>query len=469
METEFSPLVKTETGMLQGQTVQGTHGSLAAFYGVPYAEAPVGELRWRSAQPKHPWEGILHCNGAITEQKSAYQWGQNLLEYFRTLHGSEDCLYLNITSPALQPDAGLPVFVWFHGGGLFGGSGSEEVYNLPCLPEKGCVLVTVTTRLGALGILAADLLEPEHDTANFIISDMLAALHWIRENIQSFGGDPGNVTIAGESGGAHKVSALLAVPQAKGLFQRAVIQSGIASACSREEAGADGSRLMEYLNVHTAEEARQLPAEQLVSAYNELNLMSEFVIDGQYLQEKPADAIAAGRYNRCPVLVSVNAGELTNMLPMIGSVEDCMTLLNRFTADGCAAWACEFDQVPGVWRTMGFKCVHSLDLAWLFGAYDNTQRFYSGGPWEQQFMFHGAGARFEISEFIPPVMDEADRKLSDTVMELWLSFARTGVPACESVSWARWTQEEKGYLLLRQDAASGPEMAYGFDRLADAD
>lgn len=459
--------VKTPQGAVRGVAIHGQEHILYGFYGIPYARPPVGEFRWKVATEKEPWDGVLDCSLPLSRQPSAYQWGNNLLPYFKTLNQSEDCLYLNITTPDISAAQPLPVIVWFHGGGLFGGSGSEEVYNLPVLPEKGCVLITVSTRLGAFGILSADLLGGPNGNkyaGNFIISDMLEALRWVKRNIASFGGDPNNVTIAGESGGAHKVSALLAVPQAKGLFQRAIMQSGIASAIPWKQALDTGNRLMKYLAVQDAKQARELPAEVIVHAYNELGLTTDFIVDNHYLPHAPLDAICMHAYQPCDVLMGVNAGEIGNLLSLIGSIPQCVTLLDCLRRDGCSAYVYQLDQVPSTWRSLGFQCVHSLDIAYLFGEYTDAHRYYCGGPWEQQFMFHGAGIRLNAEEFIAPEMDSADRLLSDTMMELWIGFARDGTPKSKNCVWQPWSEKQE-YLYLSTMDGQNPHMRKGFGSL----
>lgn len=459
-ETEF-PQVQTDLGLVRGFSLPGERSNLWAFYGIPYGEPPVGALRWRDARPRTPWSGSWDCTVHLTKQKSAYQWGTMLLPYFRTLQVSEDCLYLNVTTPSLHPETALPVIVWLHGGGLFGGSGSEEVYNLPTLPETGCVLVTVSTRLGAFGMLSADLLGSipgAPDAGNFILSDLVESLRWVQRNIAQFGGDPNNVTIAGESGGAQKANALITVPAAAGLFSRVILQSGTSSALPFDAARQDGNRLFEMLGIHSAEEARALPPEQIVEAYNSLSLMSEFVIDGYYLTDAPQSAIASGHYNPCDLLMGANSGEIQNMLQIIGGLDNYIPILDRLTADGHQVYAYVMDQVPASWRPLGFQCVHSLDIAYLFGEVHDTHRYFSGGPWEQQFMFHKAGERLDPSAYQAPVLDQADLDLSGLMQALWVSFSKCGRPEANNVRWFPWTQEAHDYLLLRTVDNTHPHM-----------
>lgn len=438
---------------------------VTGFYGIPYAAAPVGNLRWKDAAPIDPWTEPLDCTVPLTKQKSAIQWGEDLLAYFRTLNASEDCLYLNVSTPSTDCNASLPVMVWFHGGGLFAGSGSEEIYNLPLLPAKGCVLVAVTTRLGALGMLSADVLGSSFgaaDSGNFIISDMLAALQWVQTNISAFGGSPENVTIAGESGGAQKVHALMTVPSAKGLFHRAIMQSGVAAAMSFEEAKQIGNTFFDKLGVSNADEARDIPVERLLEVYNEMKLFPEFIMDGYYLQQAPIDAVEAGHYHGCNCIMGVNAGEIDNLLMVMGGIPNYSRLLRRFTQDGHKAYVYCLDQVPGSWRSLGFQCVHSLDLAYLFGEHEDIHRFYNGGPWEQQFLFHNAAQRLDPAKFISPQMDLYDCRLSEAIMDMWVSFMSTGQPAAE---WAPYSQSGEEYYYLSCSASDHAEMRTKFSSL----
>ena len=464
----ITQLITTDKGVVQGFVLKGKRKQLFAYYGIPYAEPPVGELRWKDAREKKSWDGTWDCTSPLVEQKSNYQWGTNLLSYFRTLNQSEDCLYLNITTPAENADANLPVMVWFHGGGFFGGSGSEEVYNLPNLPEAGCILVTVTTRLGGFGFLCADVINCEEgkpNAGNFMISDMLEALRWVRRNIAEFGGDPDNVTIAGESGGSLKVNALMTVPMAKGLFKRAIMQSGTSSAISWSEAKEMGNRLMNKLGVKTINQAYAIKPEEIVQAYNEMQGTSDFIVDNYYLFTTPVEAIAEGRYNKCDIIVGANTGELSNLLPMIGGIPSYTTILNRVTKDGYRAYAYLMDQVPATWRSLGFQCVHSLDIAYLFGEYENNDRFFDGGPWEQQFIFHGAGDRINPEKFISPIMDKEDRALSDLIVDMWVSFMRTGTPASPYAVWEQWTPEGEEYIHFINMNGMSPHMEKFYSEL----
>ena len=465
-------VVETAKGAVEGVCVTGRAGTAIHCYnGIPYAEAPEGELRWKDAVEKEPWEGVLDCTADVTELNSSYQWGNMLLDYFLTLNESEDCLLLNVITPAQTSGDKLPVVVWFHGGGLFGGSGSEEVYNRTDLPEEGVVLVSVTMRLGGFGLLPADVLGTEKggpDSGNYIISDMLMALNWVQENIEAFGGDPANVTIDGESGGAGKVEALLCVPQAEGLFNKAIIQSGFVSAVPYEEALEAGNSLMEALGVTSAEEARAVPAEDVLAAYNELDLNMSFIVDDYYLTGDLLDLFEAGDFHACPILLGANEGEVTNI--GAGFVQGYPSILKSATDAGFACYAYEFDQVPGEWKDLGFHAVHSMELAYMFGERVNEDRFFNGGPWEQQFFFWGAGETLDQAEdFTEPAMDEADIELSDAMITMWANFIRSGDPSTEEIEWTPWTEENEEFIHLTAMNGQTTQMETGFTALWSAE
>src|SRR6476661_5601305 len=218
------PRVTTDTGTLEGLDTAG----VMVFRGIPYAAPPVGNLRWRPPEPAKRWSGV----------RQAAQLGHNCIQH--QPYGdidpyaagiSEDCLYLNVwtKSPLPASRAPRPVLVWIHGGGFFAGFGGEERHNGARLAQKGAVVVTINYRLGAFGFLAHPSLaaeSPHHAAGNYGLLDQIAALQWVQRNIARFGGDPSRVTIFGESAGGMSVGSLVASPLAKGLFQRAILESG---------------------------------------------------------------------------------------------------------------------------------------------------------------------------------------------------------------------------------------------------
>jgi para-nitrobenzyl esterase len=219
---ELAEPVRIETGLVQGMRQAG----LTVYKGIPFAAPPVGDLRWRAPQPAASWDGT---RAADAYQSACTQKGPTLpgME-FETY--SEDCLYLNVWTPAKAPDENLAVMVYLHGGGGSGGSGSARLYRGDQLAKKGVVVVTFNYRLGAFGLLAHPELTKEsghNASGNYALLDDIAALGWVRRNIPVFGGDPDNVTIFSHSAGAYHASQLMTSPLAQGLFRRVIAQSGM--------------------------------------------------------------------------------------------------------------------------------------------------------------------------------------------------------------------------------------------------
>ncbi|XP_059057542.1 juvenile hormone esterase-like [Achroia grisella] len=210
--------VKVNDGVLEGALVNNEYGgNYYSFKGIPYAEPPVGNLRFKAPQPAKPWEGIREAKnfGPV-----CYQFDMIMR---RLIPGSEDCLYLNVYSPDIKPSKPLPVMVWIHGGGFMSGSGNDDLYGPEFLVRHGVILVTFNYRLEVLGFLS---LDTEEVPGNAGMKDQVAALRWVKSNISNFGGDPENITIFGESAGGASVSYHLISPMSKGLFKRAIAQSG---------------------------------------------------------------------------------------------------------------------------------------------------------------------------------------------------------------------------------------------------
>ncbi|MCX4765154.1 carboxylesterase family protein [Streptomyces sp. NBC_01275] len=313
-----------------GESVKEGPGDVAVFRGVPFAEPPVGELRWRPPRPAAAWDG----------ERPAYDFGPAPLQpqpprdsiMFHTnfadrraLVMSEDCLYLNVWSPDPGPGAGLPVLVWIHGGGNRYGHGGQEIHDGRALARRGLVVVTLNHRLGALGFLAHPELAAEDDlgaSGDYGLLDVVAALTWVRENIARFGGDPDRVTLAGNSAGAAHVCHLMASPLARPLFRAALGQS--ASGVGRAEGPLPDQAAAQRQGLRWAAEfgGRDLAGLRRLSGV-ELVLKGHFgpVVDGRVLPESTDDVFAAGRQHPVPLLVGANDDE--------GSVYATLDVLRR--------------------------------------------------------------------------------------------------------------------------------------------
>jgi para-nitrobenzyl esterase len=308
--------VMIDSGQIAGKLLST---GVKAYFGVPFAAAPVQQLRWREPQPVPPWRGVLQADRFAPECIQALR-AHDINNYFGEEASSEDCLYLNIWAP---PDATAgahkPVVVWIYGGGFTIGSASMANYRAESLARKGVVYVSVAYRVGALGFLALPALtseSPHHSSGDVGFLDQIAALQWIHRNIERLGGDPLNVTIVGQSAGSMSVSILQASPLARGLFQHAVGMSGasignspVGGARPLAVAEQEGQRFQQSLGGADLEDLRNLPADRILQA--QLAGESHYgpVIDGYLLPASPSDLFASGKQNDVSVLIGFTRDE----------------------------------------------------------------------------------------------------------------------------------------------------------------
>ena len=322
--------VSTEHGILKGAWSEAD-ASIGVFRGIPYAQPPVGDLRWRAPQDLASWTGVRHATkfGAACWQSysdDAFVWSRG--EFPR----SEDCLHLNIWQPK-KADATAPVMVWFHGGAHTGGFAHVELFDGTELARQGVVVVTVNYRLGPWGFLAHPALAEESEqnsTGNYGLMDKIAALKWVQKNIRSFGGNPDNVTLFGQSAGSSSVCALMASPLTSGLFHKAIGQSAACLVKEKRDANGQqrGARLAQLaLGESGAQDSEsQVTAKQLRSIDNQslLSAMenspwsegSRIVVDGWVLPEAPVDVFNANQQAKVPLLVGSLANEGHELLPL---------------------------------------------------------------------------------------------------------------------------------------------------------
>ena len=302
-----TPTAKVEQGELKGTVEDG----LTVYRGVPFAAPPVGELRWRAPQPAAKWEGI----------RAADKFAPQCIQSIPGITTSEDCLYLNVWSPAKSASARVPVLVWIYGGGFSVGGTAVPTYSGEKLAQKGVVLVSIGYRLGALGFLAHPELSaesPQHVSGNYGLLDMIAGLQWIKKNIAAFGGDPNKVTIFGESAGGIAVSQLCASPLAHGLFEGAISESGGSFGSARSGGGpgenmrrlADaersGTEFARSVGAASIADLRKAPPEQLLAATHGLFWS---IIDGWVIPSDQYSIYENKQFNDTPILVGYNSDE----------------------------------------------------------------------------------------------------------------------------------------------------------------
>lgn len=478
-------IVETTSGRIRGATVAAIHG----FKGIPYGAPTGGRNRFRPPLKPEPWAGVRECvaygfsSPQPTRGMSGLQTIINGEAQARSEPESEDCLYLNVWTP--EPGAGgkRPVLFWCHGGGFTMGSGSSGFYHGRNLARRGdAVIVTVNHRLGPLGYCyLGDLAGAEYATSgNAGMLDLVAALEWVRDNIAAFGGDPGNVTIFGESGGGAKVSALLAMPAAVGLFHRAIVQSGPGlSMMPRERANRQAEKLLRALDIPTsqAERLSSVPLERLFAANTEVNRNPlrgwRPVVDGQALPRHPFTPTAPVISASIPLLIGTNKDEATLFLladQELPSLDEAGLLARAREFAGAhadeliAAYRRASPQASpgGLFASMAgdrMMRIHSITLAERKHAQGAAPVFLYLFTWETPAL-RGRLKSCHALE-IPFVFDNIARGgaftancpqcqgLADTMSEAWLAFARDGVPAARGLpTWPAYTPAERATMIF---------------------
>ena len=343
--------VQTEYGVVAG--VYSGNPEITVFRGIPYAAPPVGALRWAPPQPPKPWEGTLHADTfreiptQVEERHPFYS-----REFYRCRKPmSEDCLYLNIWTPADTPEEKLPVMLFIHGGGYKSGYSHEITFDGDALAQRGVLLVTIEYRLGALGYLAHRQLRDENGhCGNYGLLDQIAALKWVRRNIAAFGGDPENITIFGQSAGAMSVENLVTSPLSRGDMAKAIMQSaggytgqrssGITMS-TQAEAEEQGEKFLTFLGCRRIEDARAIPAETLVEQERafidglENPISFSPIVDGWAQPKACAEAVKAYDYADIPYMVGTTAEEglAARCLPLPSAEAFCRSAEQRFGTD----------------------------------------------------------------------------------------------------------------------------------------
>jgi len=475
--------VHIHQGELEGQR----QGGVTRYLGIPYAAAPVGENRWRPPQPAASWSGTLHADrfGANCQQapapKAFRAWTS---EYLIEGPISEDCLYLNVWSPDAKPAQALPVLVWIHGGAFTSGGATVPVYDGAALASRGIVVVSINYRLGVYGFLSHPALRkenPEHASGNYGLLDQIAALRWVQENIRAFGGDPRQVTVAGQSAGAAAVHALIASPLAHGLFQRAIAESGSGIGVRMPDGAASdavGEQLTARSGVSGLDALRRLPPARLDQAAAGLAFRPN--VDGRVL---PSPAYVGANTNDVPMLTGLTADEGSSMLETYGqSTPDALaaTIRTRY-----GALAPEFMRLyPAASRAEAGASARQLERdrglasAWLWARRrmaDSRQPIYlyyfthvEPGPEAQRYgAFHSSEMPYvfgTLDRADRPFTQE-DRALSGTMGGYWANWIRTGDPNGPGLpAWPRLRPDDPA--LLEIGAASHARPILAPDRLS---
>lgn len=469
-----APTVRTEAGPVRGVTDDG----VSAYLGLPYAAPPVGPLRWRPPQLAEPWRGVRSANAfaPACPQTGVSMPGE------APPPTREDCLYLNVWAPTRPPKNGAAVIVWIHGGGYANGSSAMPLYWGDRLARKGVVVVTLAYRLGPLGFLAHPDLSAEGggESGNYGLMDQIAALEWVRRNIEAFGGDPRNVTIAGQSAGAMSVSLLMASPRAKGLFQRAIGQSGgvfeplqLAPGYQLAQAEQDGVAYAASVGAVSLADLRALPAATLLGG--KTGKVSHPVIGPGVLPRPPYDAYASRAQASVPILVGYNANEAQSLADV------SKVTAATYAADLTRAWG---PLPPGIVAAYPFatddearraRIALETDLrfGWDMWAWARLQaragqpaylyRFDRAPPFPAGVRAGWGAGHFAELWYMFDHLDQepwawtpADRRLADAMSGYWVNFAKTGNPNGPGLpQWPAFTTQAGNVLTLGKTIAAG--------------
>lgn len=446
LSAAISDPVRTESGLVSG--VSGTTGDVRVYKGIPYAAPPVGDLRWREPRPPSHWEGVRKAE-TFSPVCMQQQRGPAATSGPAP---SEDCLYLNIWTAAKSASERRPVIVWTYGGAFTSGAGSLAMYDGDALARKGAVVVTYNYRLGIFGFLAHPELTKESDhnsSGNYALMDMATVLRWVQKNISNFGGDPKRVTIDGESAGSMMVSAMVGSPQGKGLFERAIGQSGawmginIGRMTTREQAEENGQKIVQALGANSIAEMRAKPADELLK-----NARGQFgiIVNGWYVPEDLSITYQNHKQNDVDVLVGSNHDEGTffsrpgasgnaeqfsgTAKRRFGDMADAYLKLYPASSDTEAgssqlsAFRDEFGWEMREWAQLQSERGKAKAFLYYFTHVPPTA---PGQP--SRGATHTADLAYMFANQPPNVTwTDVDKKLADTMSSYWVNFAATGNP-----------------------------------------
>ena len=468
--------VPVEGGLISGTT--NTAGNIHIFKGVPFAAPPLGALRWKAPQPVQPWLGVKPCTafGPSPMQDAPEpfsMWSEEFL--IRKEPISEDCLYGNVWTGAGTPTEKRPVLVWIYGGGFGSGGTNVPIYDGEAMAKKGIIFVSINYRVGIFGFFALPQLTKEsghNASGNYALMDQLAALKWVKKNIAAFGGDPNNVTIAGQSAGSMSVNALVASPLAKGLFHRAIGESGASFTNENPplaKAEEDGTRLMASLKAASLTDLRAIPAATLQKAGQGMHTP---IIDGYVLPEPIVNIFKAGKENRVDLLTGWNQDEGFVGQPKSASdfkkeVEqkygaDAAALLKYYPANTDAEAArSQLDFSRDM--IFGMQNYVWANRQSVQGTHVYVYRFARKPPATGEDVKYGAFHTGEVAyaydnlAFVNRPWEPVDHTLATEMSAYWANFARTGDPNGHGLPvWPRYTENNKQIMVLDATSASTP-------------
>ena len=521
VKPDASPVVRVDGGRLRGQM----HGNAAYFAGIPYAAPPVGALRWREPQPVQPWTGI---RDATKPGSPCIQDVSGLAHFFNPIvatYGvssaeetavnavkpSEDCLFVNVWVPEWPAKSTIPVMVWIHGGSNIVGNGAQPGYEPASLAAHGVVVVTLNYRLGVMGFFAHPELNAEsshHTSTNYGMLDQLAALRWVKQNIAQFGGDPGNVTVFGESAGAIDEGWLLASPLSAGLFRRLISESGPPFGLGQPHTLAEVQKLGVAIGqaAHGSsksglENLRNMPATEVVKlAADVLKARTQFkgldtnspIVDGWFMPEPPAKIFATGKMQKADLMIGLNGREFSAF--RIVAAEMAKAAGNKQNAssptEGVRILANTAEPLYGNWTRIAVawyigdillhhevgvdRATNEMLMACPIGALGGLMTAGGQRAYVYQFnraipgkgastlgAFHSLEIPFVFNTFDDPTwrwlpFTDTDRKLSQVIESYWTNFAKTGNPNGAGIpDWPVWTSGGEDFMEFDSSGQAG--------------
>ena len=474
--------VKVEGGLLQGTLEDG----LTVYRGIPFAAPPVADLRWRAPQAPEKWEGVRQ---AAKFGPSCVQGMRNPADAEQGPGMSEDCLYLNVWTPAKSANDRVPVLVWIYGGGFSGGATSIPTYSGERLAKKGVVLVSIGYRVGLLGFLSHQNLSAEtnhHVSGNYGLLDMIAGLQWLQKNIAAFGGDPRRVTIFGESAGGIAVSILCASPLAKGLFHGAISQSGGSFGPPRPTtmpgenlkrlavAEHSGEEYVKSAGVGSIAELRKLPAAKLPAGGRGMG-MAWPIIDGWEIPDDQYKLYEAKRYNDTPILVGYNSDEGASFSAPKTPEDYISAVKARYGPHGeslLKAYPTDSTKVPKTARDLTRDAAfgwHTWIWARLQAKTGKSKAFYyyfdqhpdypADSPRAGYGAQHGAEVPYVFQHLNTsnPQTTKQDLEISESMATFWTNFAKRGDPNGEGLPhWPAFSDRKPVVMYFGQTPHTGP-------------
>jgi para-nitrobenzyl esterase len=479
VSAQQAPAVAVTGGKIQGSAFSGGG---AVFKGIPFAAAPVGDLRWREPMPVKPWPGVRDAT------KFAARCMQNGSDV------SEDCLYLNVWAPEWPSKSRRPVMLWVHGGGNFAGASSEAIFDGERLARRGVVLVSANYRLGVFGFFAHPELtveSPHHASGNYGLMDQVAALKWVRENIERFGGDPRDVTIFGESAGALDINVLLTSPLTKGLFTRLIAESGpVVAPPSLADGEKKGLSVAANLKTDSMKALRAIRAEDLQKATGQglsfLGPLLGVVVDGWVLPKPPLEVFKDRQEHRVSLLIGTNARELSRpFFPVAGLKEGIGAQFGPLTAKALQVYHVPdgqedtldplFGSNMAQWATDSqFRCGTVAELLWHSQAGNMSYQFqFSRVPSGREAVgaAHGSELPYVFGTLLAagraanaPKYGATDEAVSEQIQQYWTNFAKTSNPNAGSLAkWPKFDPASRAYMDL---TGNGPVAREGLRREA---